>query len=458
MAEPHQATEEEVFGLAPGLVDAVRAALAEGQGAALAPLLDPLHPADIADLIGRLSPRERRGFALAAPGRIDGEVLSELPEGLRDEVIALLAPGELALAVRELDSDDVVDLVETLEEDAQAAVLRALPGPERVAVETALAYPEHSAGRLMQVETVRAPEHWTVAETTAFLRSATALPDQFYHVVLVDPRMRPVGYCTLGRILSAAGTTRLRDITEDSFRTFHVRDDEGEVARAFNRYHLISAPVVDDAGRLVGVITIDDAIRILDEENAGDLLGLAGVAGESRLSDRVAETVRARLPWLLVNLVTAVLASVVIGFFEASLVAVVALAVLMPVVASMGGNAGTQTLTVAVRALATRELTPQNAGRVIWREAVVGAVNGAVFALVTGAVAWVWFGDPMLGAVIGAAMILTLVAAAVAGVLIPIALERAGVDPAVASGPFVTTVTDVVGFFAFLGIATWVLL
>lgn len=449
---------DDVFGLTATVVADVRAAVDAGDGNALSALVQPLHPADIADLIEKLAPRERRALSLLAPGLIDGEVLSELTEGLRDEVVGLLAPGELAQAVRELDSDDVVDLVETLDEDAQESVLAALTAPERAQIEKALAYPEYSAGRLMQAEVVRAPEHWTVADATVYLRSAAMLPDQFYHVVLVDPRMKPVGYCTLGRILSSPGTTRLRDITEDSFRTFHVEDPEGEVARAFNQYHLISAPVVDDADRLVGVITIDDAVRVLDEEHEEDMLSLAGVGGEANVTDRAIDTVRSRAPWLAVNLVTAILASMVIGLFSSAIEQVVALAVLMPIVASMGGAAGTQGLTVAVRALATRELTVSNAGRVILRELAVGLFNGAMFALVIGLVSWFRFGDPVLGVVIGLAMILNLIAAAGAGVMIPIALDRLKIDPAIASGPFVTTVTDIVGFFAFLGLAAVILL
>jgi magnesium transporter len=453
-----EADEDEVFGLPDRLVPEVRAAIAAGDAAALDAMLSPLHPADVADLIEQLDPRGRRALLALWRGGLDGEVLSELDENLRDEVVATLAPTELAQAVADLESDDVVDIVETLDEDRQEAVLTALPARERVAVEKALAYPEHSAGRLMQVEVVCAPEHWTVGEAIDHLRGAgEALPDQFYHVVLVDPRMKPVGQVALGRILSARRDTRLRAIAEDSFRTFHVGDEEGEVARAFNRYHLISAPVVDDDDRLVGVITIDDAMTVLDEEHAEEVLNLAGVSTDASLSDRILETSRKRLTWLAVNLATAILASLVIGLFEDELARVVALAVLMPIVASMGGNAGTQTLTVAVRALATRELTGSNTGRVILREAAVGAINGLTFALIMGVVAWLWFGDPVLGGVIALAMQLTLVAAAVAGVLIPIGLDRAGVDPAVASGPFVTTVTDVVGFFAFLGLAAVIL-
>ncbi|MFT6912049.1 MAG: magnesium transporter, partial [Paracoccaceae bacterium] len=335
--------------------------------------------------------------------------------------------------------------------------LDALSAPERAAVELTLTYPEFSAGRLMQREVVRAPEHWSVGEAIDFLRrDAENLPEQFYHVILVDPRMRPVGYVTLGKLLSAARKVPLTQITENSFRTVPVSQPEADVAYVFNQYHLISVPVVDELDRLVGVVTIDDAMAVLDEEHEEDILRLAGV-GDGSLSDRVLETTRQRLPWLAVNLVTAILASLVIAQFEATLQQIVALAVLMPIVASMGGNAGTQTLTVAVRAIATKDLTGSNMMRVLRREVLVGLVNGCIFAVIMGAVGTVWFGAFALGYVIAAAMVVNLVVAGLAGIVVPVALDRVGVDPALASGAFVTTVTDIVGFFAFLGLAAVIL-
>lgn len=449
--------DDEAFGVTDRVIEDVLEALDARDGDAIDALLDPLHAADIAHLIELIDPRRRRLLLTVWKGGMDGDILSELDEGLRDEIIQSLAPGELADVVRDLESDDVVDLVEYLDEDQQEAVLGALDGPERVAVEKALAYPEESAGRHMQIEIVRAPEHWTVGETIDYLRSDIDLPDQFYHVILVDPRLKAVGYVTLGRLLSAGRTVRLRDLLEDSFRTFHVEDPAADVAHAFNHYHLISAPVVDDHGRLLGVITIDDAMTLLDEEAEEDIMRLAGV-GEGSLSDTVMETTLQRLPWLAVNLVTAIFASMVISLFEATISGLVALAVLMPIVASMGGNAGTQSLTVAVRAIATRDLTGSNVWRVIRKEVLVGAINGVVFAVVMGLVGWVWFGTAMLGVVIAAAMVINLVVAGLAGTVVPVVLERFGIDPALASGAFVTTVTDVVGFFAFLGLAAMVLL
>ncbi len=452
--DPEPRDEDEA--LTERLFAAMRLAVAVGDAARVRALFEPLHTADIADFLEQVGAGERREILLLAPGIVDGDVLSDLDEGLRDEVIGFLPPGQLADAVRELDSDDVVDLIEDLGRPQQVAVLEALSDALRMAVEKALTYPEYSAGRLMQREVVMAPEHWTVGEAIDHLRSKTDLPEQFYHVVLVDPRLRPVGQVALGKLMAARREVRLSTLLEEDFRTIPVTEEEGDVAYTFNHYHLISAPVVDHAGRLVGVITIDDAMIVLDEEHEEDILRLAGV-GEGSLLDPIWATVRQRLPWLAVNLVTAILASLVIAQFEDAIAQIVALAVLMPIVASMGGNAGTQSLTVAVRALATRDLTSSNTLRVVRREAVVGLVNGVVFAATMGVVASVWFGGVGIGAVIAVAMVLTLVAAAVAGVLIPLALDRMGVDPAVASGPFVTTVTDVVAFLAFLGIAASVL-
>ena len=439
-------------------VVAILQAVEAGQADRVTELMEPLHAADIADILEQIGGSDRRALLQLWSGEIDGDILSEIDESIREEVIASLPREVVAEAMRELDTDDVVDILEDLERPAQDLILGALELADRVAVQQALSYPEYSAGRLMQREVVVAPEHWTVGETIDFLREAESLPDQFYHVILVDPRMKPVGYVTLGRLLSSRRVVGLRAILEDTFRTVPATEAEEDVAYLFNQYHLISAPVVDDGGRLVGVITIDDAMNVLDEEHEADMLRLAGVNDESSLSDTVWEAAKGRAVWLFVNLLTAILASGVISLFAADINKMVALAVLMPIVASMGGNAGTQSMTVAVRALATRDLTAQNAGRVVRREVLVGALNGLVFGLVLAGVAGLWFGVPMLALVIGLAMMFTLVAAAMGGILIPMALERFEIDPALASGPFVTTVTDVVAFFAFLGLASKVLL
>ncbi len=452
------APEEGDYEIDREILRPVLAAVETRDPEALSALLEPLHPADIADLLEQVDDDTRVALVRLYGREFDGEILSELDEGIREEVIDALPPKVLTDAVRELETDDVVDLIEDLEAPQQEVILDALEAPDRVAVERSLTYPEFSAGRLMQREMVVAPEHWTVGEAIDFMRTTDEMPDQFYHVILVDPRMRPTGYVTLGRIMASSREAPLSTLTEPSFRTIPVLQDEGEVAYAFNQYHLISAPVVDETDRLVGVITIDDAMAILDEEHEEDILRLAGVDEESALSDGVIETTRRRVPWLGVNLVTAILASLVIAQFEETIAQLVALAVLMPIVASMGGNAGTQTLTVAVRALATKDLTAANVWRVIRREAMVGLVNGVVFAVVMGIVGVIWFGTPLLGLVIAVAMVINLLVAGLAGVGIPVLLDKVGVDPALASGAFVTTVTDVVGFFAFLWLAGVMLL
>jgi magnesium transporter len=440
------------------LVSAILEAVQASDTARLTTLLQPLHAADIADLLEQIGTSERRALLTLWSGEIDGEILSEIDDSIREEVIEALPRDVVAEAMRELDTDDMVDILEDLDLPQQGRILEALDAVDRLAVEQALAYPDDSAGRLMQREVVVAPEYWTVGEAIDFLRGAEHLPDQFYHVILTDPRVKPIGYVTLGRILSSRREVALRDILEDSFRTVTATDAEADVAYMFHQYHLISCPVVDADGRLVGVITIDDAMGVLDEEHEEDMLRLAGVDEESSIADGVLDTVRSRFPWLFVNLIAANLSALVIAQFAGTITALVALAALMPIVASMGGNAGTQSLTVAVRALATRDLTQANALRVVRREAAVGLINGLGFASVMGLVGWLGYGVPLLGVVIGAAMIVNLFVAALAGTLVPLFLERAGFDPALSSGTFVTTLTDVTGFFVFLGLASLVLI
>ena len=435
----------------------VRAAVEHEDVTRLHMLLDPLHPADIADLLEQVSDGLRSRLLHMWKGGIVGDVLSELDESIREDIIDGLNATELADAVRDLDSDDVVDLLEDLDEPQQEAILDALDDAERMVVEQSLSFPQDSAGRLMQREVVMAPEHWAVGQAIDYLRRHQDLPEQFYHIILIDPRMRPTGYVTLGKLLGATTAAPLQEIIEDSFRTIPAEQPEKDVAYAFNHYHLISAPVVDADNRLVGVITIDDAMTVLDEEYEEDMMRLAGV-GEGSLSDHVIETLKGRFPWLAVNLCTAIVASMVISMFEATIAQFVALAVLMPIVASMGGNAGTQSLTVAVRAIATKNLTTSNVWRVIRREVLVGLLNGIIFAVVLGLVGFFWFGSSIIGWVLALAMVLNMVIAGLAGTVVPVLLEKIGVDPALASGAFVTTVTDVVGFFAFLGLAAWMLL
>jgi len=455
---PDQEKSEQDDGLAQETIQSVIDAVEAQNAEELTQLLEPMHAADVADLIEQISQPEREALVELWGGEIDGDVLSELDEAIREPLIQTLPSDVLADAVRDLESDDVVDLVEDLEIEQQTRILEALEDTDRFTVESALSFPEYSAGRLMQRELIAVPEDWSVGQAIDYIRNHEDLPDQFYHVILVSPRMNPIGYVALGRVLSSRRDIALMDLLEPSFRTLKVTDPESDVAYQFNHYHLISAPVLDEDGRLAGVITIDDAMEVLDEEHEEDMLRMAGVDEDSSLSDSVWQTTRGRAVWLMVNLLTAILASMVINLYAETINQMVALAVLMPIVASMGGNAGTQSMTVAVRAIATRELTARNALRVSWREVIVGAINGLGFGLIMAVVAGLWFGVPMLGLVIALAMLMTLIAAALGGIVIPMTLERMKIDPALASGPFVTTITDVVGFFAFLGLASMLLL
>ncbi len=438
-------------------IETVLDAVKDGDRDRLITLLDPLHSADIADLLEQVSTKERRALLQLWGDAIDGVVLSEVDESLRAEVFEHLPDEVVTDAVRELETDDVVDLVEDMEEPQQERVLEALEAADRVAVEQSLQYPDETAGRLMQRELVMAPPDWTVGDAIDHLRSEVDLPENFYNVVIVDPMLKPVGKVALSTLMANARVTVLSDLMDEDFRVIPAEQSQEDVAYAFNQYHMVSAPVVDQQGRLVGIITIDDAMDVLDEEAEQDIKLLAGVGDES-LTDNVFDTTRQRFPWLSVNLLTSVLASIVIAQFSSTIEALVALAVLMPIVASMGGNAGTQTLTVTVRALATKDLTSANAWRIIRREVIVGLLNGCVFAVIIGIVGVIWFGSPMLGVVLGLAMVGNLTVAGLAGILVPLGLDKVGIDPALASGAFVTTVTDVVGFVAFLGLAAAILI
>ena len=463
MTEPENMPDDLVYEIAPAVVVGVLDALDRGDAAALRALLAPLHPADIADVLERLHPGARRGAIIAIREQFDPEVLAELDEDLMDEVLEALGTKEVAAALVELDSDDAVDIVKEMDAAGQAEVLDAMSAEDRSLIEQGLGYPEDSAGRLMQREVVTVPEFWNVGQTIDFMRgqadaeAADSIhPDRFYDVFVIDPARRPLGSVPLSSLLRALRKVRVADIMETDLRRVPVEMDQEEVAFLFSQRDLMSAPVVDSGGRLVGAITIDDVVDVIHEEHEEDIMRLGGVREDDFYRAALA-TARARFSWLLINLGTAVLASLVIGRFQATIEQIVALAVLMPIVASMGGNAGTQTLTVAVRALAAKELTPTNAGRIVGKEVLVGGVNGIGFAVLTGGVAWLWFGEAKIGAVIALAMVVNMVVAALAGITIPLALERTGADPAIASGVFLTTVTDVVGFAVFLGLAAWML-
>ncbi len=431
-------------------------------------LTKDLHPADIADLIGLLRLEERAVLIEMLGGAVPPDVLAELDDDLRTSVVAAMGPERVAKAVAELDTDDAASVLEDLDEERRAEILAEVPLEERLVLRAALDYEEDTAGRVMQREFFATPGYWTVGQIIDRMRGAEEVPDHFYEVFVVDPAFKPVGAVPLSTLLKSPRDTVIEDIMiGGDLRKIPVTMDQEEVAYLFEQYNLISSPVIDASERLVGMITVDDVVEMVREETHEDMLALGGVEADTGLSDTVVETVRSRFSWLAVNLLTAIVASLVIALYDAALEQIVALAILMPIVASMGGNAGTQTLTVVVRSLATKDLTASNAARIITREALVGFTNGVIFAVIMGALAGAWYfysgwGEQpdavRLGLVVGIAMIINLFAAGLAGILVPIGLQRAGADPAVSSAVFVTTVTDVVGFFVFLGLAAAVLL
>ena len=435
-------------------VEQVVAAIYASDAAKLRELVSELHEADSGDLIEALDPEDRPRLVTLMGADFDFTALTEVDDAVREDILDELSTATVAEGVRDLDSDDAVRILEDLPKDEQDEILDQLPASERVALARSLDYPEASAGRRMQDEVIAVPPSWTVGHAIDYLRETAELPERFYELYVVDPDRKLLGAVALDKLLRTNRPVTVAELLDEDLRRVHALDDQEEVARMFERYNLIAAPVVDDDERLVGTITFDDIVDVIEEEAEEDIKALGGVAREEELSDTVWTIARGRFNWLVVNLATAFLASSVLGIFEGELQKMVALAVLAPIVASQGGNAATQTMTVAVRALATRELGNANAMRVVVRELLVGILNGAAFAVITGVAAYAWFRIPDLGIVIGLAMVCNMIAAALGGILIPLILERLKADPAVSSGVFVTTITDVVGFFSFLGIAT----
>ncbi len=454
--------EDGVFGLEDELEQGVVEALARSRDDRLKALVDPLHYTEVADLLEHLNPEERIGLIKLIRSELDPAILSELDENVRDEIIDLLGVDEVAAVVSGLESDDAVEIIEEMDEKEQKQILEAIPAGERSLIEEGLSYPQDSAGRLMQRELVTVPSYWNVGETIDFMRrsddeNSGTMPEQFYDIFVTDPAFHPIGSVSLSRLLRSNRDMPITDIMEPEMKLIPVTTDQEEVAFLFRQRNLVSAPVVDDDGRLVGAITVDDVVDVIDEEHEEDIMRLGGVA-EDDLYSAAIDTARSRFSWLFINLLTAITASVVIGMFEATIEQIVALAILMPIVASMGGNAGTQTMTVTVRALAMKEVTSTNAYRVIGKEFLVGGFNGVLFAVLTGIVTWAWFDSTTLGMVIALAMIVNLIVAGLIGTLIPLMLDRSGHDPAIASSVILTTITDVVGFASFLGLAAWILL
>lgn len=415
--------------------------------------LDDLGPADTADLLAKVSEEDRRELLGMYGEIINPAAFAEMDKELCRACLASLPSTQVAAIISALDSDDALGLIEKLEVDFQRAIIRKLSDKTRVVLEEGLSFPEDSAGRLMQRELVAIPQFWTVGKTIDYLRAAsTDLPEDFLDIFVISPAYKIIGEIPLNRLLRSRRSEKIENLTLEYAHSIPATMDQEEVAHLFRRENLISAPVVDEESRLIGVITIDDIIDVIDKEAEEDILKMAGV-GHGDLYRAVFSTSGARFRWLFINLLTAIAASVVISFFDATIQQVVALAVLMPIVASMGGNAGTQALTVAVRALATKEISGANTLRVIWKETLVGFINGIAFAVITGIITALWFSNYTLGAIIAMAMVINLIVAGLFGASIPILVQRAGGDPAISSTVLLTTVTDVVGFFAFLGLA-----
>jgi magnesium transporter len=438
-----------------GFTEMVAQRIEEGNTSALHELLDDFHEADLGSLLEALDPDQRPQLIELLGSTFDFTALTEVDDAVREEILEELQTSTVVEGVRELDSDDAVTILESLDDENKAEVLQRLPALERVALQRSLDYPEDSAGRRMQTEFIAVPPFWTVGQTIDFMRDTPDLPETFYEIFVIDPAAHLLGAVALDRILRSKRRVTIEEIMDADPDRVQATQHQQEVARLFERYNLVSAAVIDSNNRLVGVMMVDDIVDVLEEEADADIKQLGGVNSGEELSDTVLDTQRSRFPWLFANMCTALVAASVIRLFEASLASMVSLAILMPVVASMGGNAGTQTMTVAVRALATRELGRSNAWRIIRREAMVGLLNGVIFAVIMGLLAGFWFQAADLGVVIGLALVSVLLFAALGGIFVPLTLNRFGVDPAVSSGPFVTSITDIVGFFSFLGIATF---
>ncbi|MDH3507875.1 MAG: magnesium transporter [Gammaproteobacteria bacterium] len=421
-------------------------------------LVQSLHSADIADLLEHVSHRERERLVEVLREGFDPKILTELDDAVAERVIDQLGHIHVAEAVGSMETDDAVDVVEALDPEVQQAVLEPLAPVHRTLIEEGLSYPENSAGRLMQRQVAAVPADWTVGKTIDYLRDADDLPADFFDLFLTDPERRPIGTIPLSRVLRTPRGAALTEIMRSELRMISADMDQEEVAFLFRQRDLISAPVIDAEGRLLGVVTVDDVVDVIHEEHEEDIMGLAGVGTEDDRFHAIRDTIRSRFVWLTIHLVAAIAASAIISRFAGTIEELVALAILMPIVATMGGTAGIQALTVAVRAIAAKELTATNALRSIRKEILVSSLNGLLFGVLIGGLAWAWFGSPALGGVIALAMVINLLAAGLTGSALPVVLQRAGFDPAVASSALLTSVTDVVGFYVFLALAAVLLL
>ncbi len=448
----------EFLGLPDETIREISNALFEENTEQVDTLLDDLSTSDKAELIEKVTGETRRTLMMGFARHFDADVIPVLDEEVRTGVLENMPADQVAKILSDLDSDDALDIIAPLDTEFQQEIMRKLSAKIRLALEEGLSFPEDSAGRLMQREFVAIPQFWTVGKTIDYLRAARdTLPDDFYDLIVIDPSHHVVGEIPLNKLVRSQRSVKIDSLTLDEVHSIPATMDQEEVATLFRNENLASAPVVDDSGRLIGIITYDDVLFVIDEEAEEDLLKLAGV-GQDDLYRTIIPTAFARSRWLFINLLTAFLAASVISLFDATIEKIVALAVLMPIVAGMGGNAGTQAMTVAVRAIATNEISGANAWRVIGKETAVGVLNGLVFALLIGLIAGFWFQNPGLGVVIATAMIINLIVAGFFGSSIPVVLNKFNIDPAVASSVFLTTMTDVIGFFAFLGLASLFLL
>jgi|TARA_B110000305_G_scaffold41535_1_gene43305 magnesium transporter len=454
LSDPHL---NDVLPVSPKLVEEIVCALDQLNKEQVDFLLRPLHSADIADVFEQLNDNHRKLLTSLIGSRMEPDVLSELDDSTLDDVITEMDDKDFARAVSQMESDDAVHVLEDMDENEQRKIIDALPDKDRLIVKEGLSYPEDSAGRLLQKNLVSVPGLWTVGAVIDYFLIEENLPDEFYEVFIVDPMHHPIGTAALNKIVRSDRDKKISEIMEKEPTLVRVDTDQEEVAYLFRQYDLTSMGVVDDGGRLIGVITFDDVVDVIEEEAEEDLMLMSGIQ-ETDITESVFVASKNRVTWLIVNLGTAILASMVIAMFDATINQMVALAVLMPIVASMGGNAGTQTMTVTVRAIATRELTATNMKRIIFREFSIALLNGVIIAILIGGLSWVWFDNTLLGLVMGVAMIVNMIMAGLAGILIPITLDKVNIDPALASSIFVTTITDVIGFFAFLGLASQVLI
>ena len=416
--------------------------------------LKELDPADSADIIENL-PAENRSKLIELEGfSIDPEIFLEMNESIQAEVFLLLSAESIANILRRLESDNALKIIENLDEKKKNTVLEKLPPKDRFLLEEVLSYPEDSAARIMQREFTAIPSNWAVDQTIDYLRESKDLPEEFLDIFIVDSNFKPIGTVPSSKVLRMPREIKMNSIMKEMQYLIPVNMDKEEVGYIFEKYNLVSAGVVNKENKLVGMITGDDIFTVLKEEAEEDVLRLAGV-GDEEITDTIFQKTKRRFNWLLLNLFTALLATWVISKFGASIEQMVALAFLMPIVASMGGNAGMQTLAVTIRALATKELTSGNFGKVITKEFVIGILNGIIFAIITGAIVQLWFKEINLSILIGVSMILNMIVAGLFGILIPVSLKKFNIDPAIASSVFVTTITDVIGFLSFLGLGAY---